>query len=159
MNSTKTSKFPFKAKVAVLAVAAVGIGGVGTMALLTDTTTTDISVTSASLGLTVNESATGTYTVAIDTANMKPGDIRTAEVKVKNTSTIPAVITSTKGSLTQYTSTLQDDLKADFTSAEFAANQEKKLTLTVKLPESITTPPATQTLKLKFDSEQTKFVG
>lgn len=155
MNTVKNTKMSAKSKVALLAVAAIGLGSVGTMAVLTDTSTTNIEISSATLGLTVNEGENGTFQVAMDTDNMKPGDVRTGQIVVENESTIPAVITADKGALVNFTSTLKDGEK-DFTSDTFAKDQAKTLTVTVTLPENVTETPAAETLTLKFDSTQAK---
>lgn len=143
-----------KSKIALLAVGAIGLGSVGTMALLSDTSTTGIEITSASLALTVNGSEDGGYKVAIDTENMKPGDVRTGQITVANTSSIPADITSTKGTLVDFQSTLKDG-ETDFTAATFEAGETRTLDVTVTLPNTVTETPEEQELTLKFDSKQT----
>ena len=154
MKTVKNTKMSAKAKVALLAVGAIGLGSIGTMAVLTDSSTTSIEITSATLGLVVNENeSAGTFDVVMNTENMKPGDVRTGQIVVENDSTIPAVISATKGSLVNFESTLKDGAK-DFTSDTFAVDQTKTLTVTVTLPEGVTETPAAETLTLKFDSTQ-----
>lgn len=156
MKTVKNTKMSAKSKIALLAVGAIGLGSVGTMAVLTDTATTGIEITSASLALTVNENRPdGTFDVAFNTENMKPGDVRTGQITVKNDSTIPAVITADKGALEVYESTLKDGDK-DFTTETFAVGQTKTLDVTVTLPAAVTETPEDETLTLTFDSEQTK---
>lgn len=154
MKTVKNTKMSAKSKVALLAVAAIGLGSVGTMAVLSDTSTTNIEISSATLGLTVNENAgAGTFTVVMDTDNMKPGDVRTGQIVVENDSTIPAVISADKGTLVNFTSTLKDGDK-DFTSDTFAKDQVKTLDITVTLPEGVTETPAAESLSLTFNSTQ-----
>lgn len=143
-----------KAKAGILAAAIVATGGVGTMALLTDTSETTIQITSASLSMSVNGESDGSYIVGMDSSNLKPGETRTGQITVKNDSTIPVTVDATKGALTGFTSTLKDGA-TDVTRLNLAEGESKTLTLSIALPESITTPPATQPLTVRFDAAQT----
>lgn len=146
--------FSTKAKTIVLASSVLVAGGVGTMALLTDTSTTAIEITSASVDLNVNGSSTGTYTVTMDSSNLKPGDVRTGTIVVKNDSSVPITVDATQSALTGFTSSVKDDANADVTRLNLAKGESKTLTLAIELPNSITTPPATQTLNVTFDADQ-----
>lgn len=159
MNNPKIKKFSNKAKAVVLGIAVLGAGGVGTLALLTDTSTTDISITSANFGLVVNDSATGSYKVDIDSDNMKPGDVRTGEITLTNESSIDSVITIDKSALAGFTSSVKDGDgagAAEFSTVTLAEGESKKLTLDVTLPSTVTESPADQTLSITFNAEQTK---
>jgi flagellar hook protein FlgE len=145
--------FSNKAKAGILAASVVVAGGVGTMALLTDTSQTTIQITSASLGMSVNGEADGSYIVDMDSTNLSPGETRTGQITVKNDSTIPIVVDASKGSLTGFTSTLKDG-PADVTQLNLAKGESKVLTLSIALPDTITAPPATQPLTVKFDASQ-----
>lgn len=145
--------FSTKAKIALLAATAVAAGGIGTMALLTDTSQTTIQITSASLSLNVNGETDGGYSVTMDSSNLKPGETRTGQITVKNDSSIPVTVDSTQTALTGFTSAIKDGA-ADVGRLTLAPAESKVLTLSITLPTAITTPPATQQLKVTFDAAQ-----
>jgi uncharacterized membrane protein len=145
--------FSNKVKAAVLATAVVATGGIGTMALLTDKSETKIEITSATLDLNVNGKTDGTYTVSMDTTNLRPGETRSGQITVKNDSSIPVTVDASQSALTGFTSAIKDGA-ADATQLTLAPAESKVLTLSISLPQSITTPPATQELTVTFDANQ-----
>lgn len=154
MTNQKSQKFSNKAKAVVLGAAILASGAAGTFALLTDTSTTDINITSAGFGISVNDSATGVYEVAIDGENLKPGETRTGEITLKNDSTIPATVTVAKSALVNFTSDLKTADGEDFTTVTLAEGETVDLDLTVGLDGAVTDSPADESLKVTFNAAQ-----
>lgn len=144
-----------KAKAIIAGLAVLGAGTVGTMALLTDTTTATITITSANLGMVVNENAgAGTYTVEMDSSNLKPGDTREGTITVKNTGSIDADISAQLAGVSNFTATLENIDGTPFASDTFEKGETRDLTLKVTLPAGTTTPPADENLSVTFNAEQ-----